>query len=114
MLSLGLEYRPKSHHHLLTFFEFTNWALFFAVWIALSVNIGQKDFCVNVDGTHSRSRECDTIYTALAFSIIEWLLFSVTFFGVGYGISKYRGTAAVHEKNSAVGGAARTSDATAV
>jgi hypothetical protein len=109
MLSSGMQYRPRSHHHLFHFFEFTNWGLFLAVWIALSVNIGRKDWCVADDGSHDHSRPCNTIYSALAFAIVEWILFTMTFFGVGYAASRYRGTTGVHEKTTG-GNVVRPSD----
>ena len=112
MLTSGMSYRPRSHHRLFLFLEFTNWAMFLAVWIALAVNIGRKDWCVDPDGSHSRSRECDTIYAAWAFAIVEWILFTATLAGVGMAVSRYRGTSpAVHEKNASTGGTAvRPSD----
>lgn len=78
--------------------------MFLAVWIALSVNVGQDTWCVNPDGSHSHTRECNTAYTALAVAIVEWLLFTVTMLGVGYGIGKYReGVAPAHEKTAGAG-----------
>jgi hypothetical protein len=85
-----MPYRPVSHHRLLFLFEITNWAMFFAAWIAISVNIGKKQACADVDGGHSHIRPCDTIYAAVAFAIVEWLLWSATLFGVFTGVSGTR------------------------
>ena len=84
--------------------------MFLAVWISLSVNIGRHDQCVGANGGHDHSKPCDTIYTALAFAIADWLLFSFTFFSVGWALSTKNEH--VHEKSTgASGGAAvRPSD----
>ena len=103
-----MTYRPKSHHYLTLTLEFLNWSLFLAIWIALSVNIGRNDQCTAPDGGHSHSRECNTIYTALAFAIVEWLLFTVTFFFVGMAVGNREEV--VHEKGGATGGVVRASD----
>ena len=103
-----MTYRPKSHHYLTLALEFINWALFLAVWIAISVNIGRDDQCVDPDGSHSHSRECNTIYTALAFAIVDWLLFTVTFVFVGMAVGKREEV--VHEKTTGTGAAVRPSD----
>jgi hypothetical protein len=106
-------HRPRTHHYLTLALEFINWSLFLAVWIALSVNIGRHDQCVAPDGGHSKTRECKTIYSALAFAIVDWLLFTVTFVSVGLAVSKKEdGAFAGHEKNNGVttGAAIRPSD----
>jgi hypothetical protein len=61
--------------------------MFLAAWIAISVNIGKKQVCVDENGDHSHIRPCDTIYAAIAFAIVEWLLWSATLFGVFTGVS---------------------------
>jgi len=71
-----MAHRPRSHHLLIHFFEFTNWGVFLAVWIALVVNIGKQQECYF--GGHSHIRPCDTIYATIAFAIVEWLLFTAT------------------------------------
>ena len=103
-------HRPKSHHYYTLVLEFINWGLFLAIWIALSVNIGRHDQCVAANGGHDHSRPCDTVYSALAFAIFDWLLFSFTFFCVGWAI--LTGKETIHEKSTgASGGAAiRPSD----
>ena len=104
-----MSHRPKRHHHLILLFEFINWGLFLAVWIALSVNIGRHTQCATSSGGHDHSRPCNTIYTALAFAIADWLLFSVTFFTVGRALAG--GKEHYHEKSTGAGGAAvRPSD----
>ena len=105
-------HRPRTHHYLTLALEFVNWALFLAVWIALSVNIGRHDQCVAVDGGHAKTQECKTIYTALAFAILDWLLFTVTFVSVGLAVSKKEDGRVVHEKNNGAtnGAAIRPSD----
>jgi len=86
--------------------------MFLAIWIALSVNIGKHQECVAPDGGHSHVRECNTIYTALAFAIADWILFTVTFVSVGLAVAKGEEVAPVHEKNTgaATGPAVRPSD----
>jgi hypothetical protein len=64
--------------------------MFLAAWIAISVNIGKKQACVAPSGGHSHIRPCDTIYAAVAFAIVEWLLWCATLFGVGTGLSAGR------------------------
>jgi hypothetical protein len=104
-----MTHRPKKHHYLILILEFINWGLFLAVWISISVNIGRHDQCVASNGGHSHSKPCDTIYTALAFAIADWLLFSFTFFSVGWALSTKN--THVHEKSTGAGGAAvRPSD----
>jgi hypothetical protein len=83
--------------------------LFFAIWIALSVNIGRHNQCVAADGGHDHSRPCNTIYTALAFAIVDWLLFSFTFFSVGWAVSTGKDVSPIHEKGTG-GAAVRPSD----
>lgn len=59
--------------------DLINWCMFIAVWIALAVNIGSKsNYCsVSIEkGGHSGSVPCQTIYAALAFAILGWLLFT--------------------------------------
>jgi hypothetical protein len=105
-------HRPKSHQYITLVLEFINWAMFFAVWIAISVNIGKDQECVAADGGHSHSRECRTIYSALAFAIINWILFTVTLGCVAYAVSTGRENVVVHEKRdpTAAGGPVRPSD----
>jgi hypothetical protein len=93
-------YRPRSHHYITLFLEFINWSLFFAVWISLSVNIGQHAECTVNNSSHLHDRECNSIYTVIAFAIIDWLLFSVSFFFVGYAVAtgKEDPVAPVNEK----------------
>lgn len=106
-----MSHRPKKHHYFTFAFDFINWSLFLAIWIALSVNIGKHQQCVSADGGHDHSRPCNSIYTALAFAIVDWLLFSVTLFTVGHSIFTGSNDAPVHEKSTAAGGAAiRPSD----
>ena len=81
-----MAYRPKSHQYLFLILEFTNWGMYLAVWIALSVNIGQDDFCVNFDGSRSFVRPCDTIYATIAFAITNWILYTATLATVTFGI----------------------------
>jgi len=99
ILTSGMAHRPKSHHYLILALEFTNWALFLAIWIAISVNIGRDNECRAPDGTHAHSRECNTIYTALAFAIADWVLFTASFVFVGIAVGK-REEAVVHEKTA--------------
>lgn len=94
-------HRPRSHHPITLVLEFINWGMFFAVWIALSVNIGKHQECVAPDGGHSHVRECNTIYSALAFAIVDWILFTVSLGCVAYAISTGRETVVTHEKNGA-------------
>lgn len=83
--------------------------MFLAVWISISVNIGRHTQCATPSNGHDHSRPCDTIYTALAFAIVDWLLFSVTFFCVGWALLGAKEH--VHEKSAGTGGAAvRPSD----
>jgi hypothetical protein len=111
ILTSGMIHRPKSHHYITLVLEFINWGLFLAIWIALSVNIGRNDQCVAPDGGHDHSRPCNTIYTALAFAIVDWLLFTVTFFTVGWAIFTGKEGSHVHEKNAGnTGGPIRPSD----
>jgi hypothetical protein len=77
-----MEHRPKSHHYGILLFEFINWALFLAVWVALADNIGKKTFCADPSGGLSHVKECDTLYAAFAFAICEWILFTVTWLWV--------------------------------
>jgi hypothetical protein len=112
-MTSGMVHRPFSHAYLTLALEFINWGMFLAIWIALSVNIGKHQDCVAPDGGHSHLRECNTIYTALAFAIVDWILFSVTFAAVGYAIVKGEEVAPVHEKNTngaSTGAAVRPSD----
>ena len=60
--------------------------MYLAVWIALSVNIGKSQQCVDPDGGHSHVRACNTIYSAIAFAIVNWLLHTVTLAAVTFGI----------------------------
>ena len=110
-MTSGMVYRPFSHAYITLALEFINWGMFLAIWIALSVNIGKHQECVAPDGGHSHVRECNTIYTALAFAIADWILFTVTFASVGLAISKGE-TAPVHEKSTGAtsGAAVRPSD----
>lgn len=108
ILSSGMSHRPRTHHYLILALDFINWGLFFAIWIALAVNIGRDDQCAASDGGHLRTKECDTIYTAWAFAIADWLLFTVTLFFVGKALSKKEEV--VHEKTTATGPAVRPSD----
>ena len=106
-------HRPISHQYITLALEFINWAMFFAVWIAIAVNIGKDQECVAPTGGHSHSRECNTIYTALAFAILDWILFSVTFGAVAYAVATGRENVVVHEKNTNAanaGAAVRASD----
>jgi hypothetical protein len=104
-MTSGMIHRPLSHQYITLALEFINWGMFFAVWIALAVNIGQNTQCVAPSGGHSHSRECNTIYTALAFAIIDWLLFSITFGMVVYAVATGKETAPVQEKNTGNTGA---------
>ena len=69
--------------------EFINWSVFLAVWISLAVDISSStSFCrVSPGGGHSHIKACNTIYTVFAFSIFEWILFTVTFAGAVSGFS---------------------------
>src|SRR5277367_4231565 len=110
-MTSGMVHRPFSHAYLTLALEFINWGMFLAIWIALSANIGKHQECVASDGGHSHARECNTIYTALAFAIVDWLLFTVTFASVGYAISKGEEFASPNEKNTgAAAPAVRPSD----
>jgi len=94
-------YRPFSHHYLILALEFINWGMFFAIWIALSVNIGKHDECAAFfNSGHSHSRPCNTIYTALAFAILDWILFTITFVTVGLAISSGKEVTHVREKKT--------------
>lgn len=108
IVSAGMSYRPRSHHFLTLALEFINWGMFLAVWIALSVNIGQDSYCSGPLGGHLHTRWCNSIYSALAFAIIDWILFTVTFVFVGMAVSKKEEV--VHEKGVATGPAVRPSD----
>lgn len=112
-----MSHRPHNHQYLTLALEFINWGLFFAVWIALAVNIGRDDqFCRDVDGSHSHTKECDTIYTAFAFAIADWILFTVTFFFVAKAVMKKDGSVG-NEKvtgNTTATDTNRPSDVTAV
>ena len=68
------------------FAEFTVWGLLLAVWIALANNFAcNTSYCrVSYGGPRSFIKPCKTIYAAFAFVIVEWLLFTVTFFGAVY------------------------------
>jgi hypothetical protein len=56
------------------------------MWIALAVDISKSSYCrVSPGGGHSHIRPCQTIYTAFAFVLFEWVLFTVTFSGAIYG-----------------------------
>lgn len=57
---------------------------------------------MSADGGHASTRECRTIYTALAFAIVDWLLFTVSFVCVGMAVGKK--DAVVHEKNTTTTG----------
>jgi hypothetical protein len=103
-------HRPKSHHYYTFALEFINWSLFLAVWISISVNIGRHNQCVAPDGGHSQTRECKTIYSALAFAIVDWLLFTVSFVTVGLSLNQ-KDAVVVNEKNTGNNGPAiRPSD----
>ena len=54
--------------------------MFFAVWIALAVNISSKtSYCrVSPGGEHSDSTPCQTIYAAFAFAIAGWVFLTHT------------------------------------
>jgi hypothetical protein len=93
-------HRPKSHHYLILALEFINWALFLAVWIALSVDIGKHQECVVDSNGHSHSRPCDTAYTAIAFAIVDWILFTVTFVSVGLAVKSGEDVVPVKAKNA--------------
>jgi hypothetical protein len=109
ILTSGMAHRPRSHHYLTLALEFINWALFLAIWISLSVNIGRDDQCTAPDGGHLHTKECNTIYTALAFAIVDWLLFTVTFLFVGKAVGTR--DQVVHEKNGThTGAGVRPSD----
>jgi hypothetical protein len=110
ILTSGMIHRPRTHHYFTFALEFINWGLFLAIWIAISVNIGRHDQCVAADGGHASTRECRTIYTALAFAIVDWLLFTVSFVSVGLALGQ-KDAAVVHEKNTTTNGPAiRPSD----
>jgi hypothetical protein len=105
-------HRPISHHYITLALEFINWGMFLAVWIAISANIGKHQECVAPTGGHSHARECNTIYSALAFAIVDWILFTVTFGAVAYAVATGRDNVVVHEKNTntTTGPAVRPSD----
>jgi hypothetical protein len=97
-------HRPKTHHYVILALEFINWGMFLAVWIALSVNIGKHQECAaTLDSGHSHSRPCNTAYTAIAFAIVDWILFTVTFVMVGLAISN-GDTQTFNEKNTGAAG----------
>jgi hypothetical protein len=56
--------------------------------IAISSDIGKYKECVGMEGGHSHSKPCNAIYSALAFAIVDWLLFSLTFFNVVRNVRK--------------------------
>ena len=110
-MTCGMIYRPLTHHYIVLVLEFINWAMFLAVWIAISANIGKHQECVAPSGGHDHSRPCNTAYTALAFAIVDWILFTISFVAVGYAISAGKEVVPVYEKNvSASGPAVRPSD----
>lgn len=75
-------HHSKYHYFVVLGIDFINWDLLLAAWVSISVNIGKLENCVAPTGGHDHSRSCNTIYSALAFTIVEWLLFTVTFFSV--------------------------------
>ena len=99
-------HRPVSHHYITLALEFINWGMFLAIWIALSANIGKHQECVAPNGGHSHSRPCNTIYTAIAFAILDWILFTITFVSVGYAVSTGKEVTPVHEKGAGAAGGA--------
>ena len=84
LIILSLAYDPQALilQFLVLGLEFINFDLFLAAWISLASNIGKRQECAAPGGGHEHSTPCDTIYSALAFAILEWLLFAFTFFSV--------------------------------
>jgi hypothetical protein len=83
VLSLYMIANFGSHSYLnviILMLDFINWGLFFAVWVALAVNISSEtSYCsVSPGGGHSTSTPCQTIYAAFAFAIVAWILFTHT------------------------------------
>ena len=59
--------------------DLINWAMFLAVWIALAQQISSStSFCSTPGGGNLTTAPCNTIYAALAFAIVCWLLFSIS------------------------------------
>ena len=57
--------------------------MFLAVWIVLAEQISRDNtVCAAPDGGHLTTQPCKTIYAALAFAIVTWLLFGISF-GIG-------------------------------
>lgn len=113
ILTSGMIHRPKRHHYFILALEFINWAMFLAVWIALSVNIGKHQECeAGPFGGHLHNRPCNTAYTAIAFAIADWILFTVTFVSVGFAIKSGEDVVPVRAKNPGVttGASIRPSD----
>ena len=106
ILSSAMEYRPKWHQYLILFFDFTNWGMFLAVWIAIATDLGKKKdgFCVSVDGGHSHSRECNTLYAAFACAIANSILFGITLATVIYAIFRVKDNAIEEKRVSNSGG----------
>lgn len=98
-MTSGMIYRPFSHHFIVLALEFINWSLFLAVWIAISVNIGKHQQCVAPAGGHDHSRPCNAAYTTLAFAIVDWILFTVSFFLVVAAVFEKK-EIPVHEKTT--------------
>ena len=69
-------------------FEFINWAMFLAVWIALAENIScNTSYCrVTYQGPRSFIKPCQTIYAAFAFAIFAWLLYCWSFGAAVYAL----------------------------
>ena len=54
--------------------------MFLAVWIILAEQISCDDtVCAAPGGGHLTIQPCKTIYAALAFAIVTWLLYAISF-----------------------------------
>jgi hypothetical protein len=108
IMTFGMVHRAKSHYFLIVLLEFLNWGMFLAVWISIAVNIGKHQWCEGSNGSgHEHNRPCNSAYTILAFAIVDWILFTVTFGLTAFAVTTAReddSGRATHEKNTGTGG----------
>ena len=75
-----MTYRPRSHHYLCLLYDFLGWIMFLAVWIALAEQVScDTARCAAPGGGHLHTKPCSAVYAALAFAVMEWILFTVSF-----------------------------------
>lgn len=87
-LICGMRDHPTHPHQIVTgILDFINWGMFLAVWIALAQQISSDNsYCTAPDGGHLHTKPCNTIYSACALAVVNWILFTISFGSVLYAI----------------------------